>query len=189
MCDNPIKPLAGVDAAKRRKAGAVIGVITRHSERGRQAERRISCVSCRLGWTDEALYPYAARQASFCGWQEIPRVARNDREGKLKAGGNRGKTWESGSSYGGESPVIQSEGGLAAALSLQRACAPGNSGQRVENAERRISCVGCGPGGLRAAGRNSPRQAAPATSLKEEGKRSDLSLRRRGGRSGKDAVP
>ena len=86
----PIKPLAGVDAAKRRKAGADIGVITRHSERGRQAERRISCVSCRLGWTDEALYPYAARQASFCGWQEIPRVARNGREGTHGAWARRG---------------------------------------------------------------------------------------------------
>ena len=90
MCGNPIKPLAGLDAAKQRKAGADIGAITRHSERGRQAERRISCVSCRLGWTDEALYPYAARQASFCGWQEIPRVARNDREGTHGAWARRG---------------------------------------------------------------------------------------------------
>ena len=104
--------------------------------------------------------------------------ARNDREGKQLASESMRErtTYER---LGGDSParngrekglcaVIQSEGGLAAALRLQRACAPGNSGQRAENAERRISCVGCWPGGLCAAGETpSVRLRLPPPSRRE----------------------
>ncbi len=89
-CGNPIKPFGGLDAGKLRKVGAVKRATACHSERGRKAEQRISCVSCRLGWTDEALCFYVARQTGFCGWQEIPRVARNDREGTHGAWARRG---------------------------------------------------------------------------------------------------